>query len=101
MERKENMKRKVTTKGLRIKRIAEILGYVGMVLIHGAIVPTTLSNIFGWSSQVPPIDMVVLIQAGLFLFLIRAVAQRDPLYIISNGFGFFMQSVLLSVIVFG
>tara|TARA_R100001244_G_scaffold14788_2_gene16384 strand:- start:997 stop:1302 length:306 start_codon:yes stop_codon:yes gene_type:complete len=100
MERKKKMKRKLTAKKLIAKRIAEVLGYVGMILIHGAIVPTTIANIMGWSNHTPPLSMVVLIQAGLFLYLIRAVAQKDTLYIISNGFGFFMQSVLLSVIVF-
>ena len=94
------MKRKLTDKKLIAKRIAEVLGYVGMILIHGAIVPTTIANIMGWSNHTPPLSMGVLIQAGLFLYLIRAVAQKDTLYIISNGFGFFMQSVLLSVIVF-
>jgi len=35
------------------------------------------------------------------LSLIRAIAQKDLLYIISNGFGFAMQTTLLSIIVFG
>ena len=87
-------------KMLKSNKFTESCGWIGMILIHGAIVPTTIANIMGWSNHTPPLSMVVLIQAGLFLYLIRAVAQKDTLYIISNGFGFFMQSVLLSVIVF-
>jgi len=83
------------------KRFAEVMGYIGMVMIQGAIVPTTVANIMGWSDKVPPLDMTIMVQVGLFLFLLRAVAQKDTLYMISNGFGFFMQSVLLSIIVFG
>ena len=82
-------------------KLAEVAGYVGMVLIHGAIVPTTVANIMGWSDAVPPVDMVIMLQVGLFLFLIRSIAQKDMLYIISNAFGFFTQSVLLAIIVFG
>lgn len=83
------------------KKIAEVLGYIGMFLIHGATMPTALAVIFGYSNNLPPLDMVLMLQAGLFLFLVRAIAQNDKLYMISNGVGFFMQSVLLSLIVFG
>jgi hypothetical protein len=37
---------------------------------------------------------------GLFLFLIRAIAQNDKLYIVSNAIGFFFNSILLALIVF-
>lgn len=83
------------------KHFAEVLGYIGMFLIHGATMPTAFAVIFGYSDNLPPIDMVLMLQCGLFLFLIRAIAQNDKLYMISNGVGFFMQTVLLSLIVFG
>ena len=89
------------TKRNKMVRISEILGYIGMLLIHGAIVPTTIANMLGLSNHTPPLNMVLLIQLGLLLFLIRAIAQKDLLYIISNGFGFAMQTTLLSIIVFG
>ena len=92
---------KTHTKRNKIVKISEILGYLGMFLIHGAIVPTTIANILGLSNHTPPLNMVLLIQLGLLLFLIRAIAQKDLLYIISNGFGFAMQTTLLSIIVFG
>ena len=82
------------------KRIAEVCGYVGMVLIHGATLPPTLKVILGFATTLPPIEMVLLVWSGLFLFLIRAVANSDKLYIISNAIGFFFNSVLLALIVF-
>ena len=48
-----------------------------MVLIHGATIPTSVSVIMGWSSDLPPLDMVLLIWSGLFLFFIRALARID------------------------
>ena len=71
------------------KKLAEVCGYVGMVLIHGATLPPTLKVILGFATTLPPIEMVLLVWSGLFLFLIRAVANSDKLYIISNAIGFF------------
>lgn len=81
-------------------KIAEICGYIGMVLIHGATLPPTLKVLLGASTALPPIEMVLLVWSGLFLFLVRAVANSDKLYIISNAIGFFFNSVLLALIVF-
>jgi hypothetical protein len=89
-----NMTRKIN------KNWTEVSGYVGMFLVHVAYLPTAVMNILGWSDKLPPLNMVLLIQIGLLLYLIRALANKDKLYIISNGFGFILQSVLLSVIVF-
>ena len=54
----------------------------------------------GVSTSLPPIEMVLLVWTGLFLFLIRAVGNNDKLYIISNAVGFFFNTVLLAIIVF-
>jgi hypothetical protein len=83
-----------------IKRLAEIGGWLGMVLIHGATIPTSISVIMGWSSDLPPLDMVLLIWSGLFLFFIRALARIDWLYLVSNAVGFFLQSLLLAIILY-
>ena len=79
---------------------AELGGWVGMCLIHGATIPVTVSNIFGWSDNLPPLSMVLLVWAGLALFLWRAIARNDVLYIVSNAVGFILNSVLLALIVF-
>ena len=79
---------------------AEIGGWIGMCLIHGATIPVTVANIAGWSDQLPPLSMVLLVWAGLALFLWRAVARTDWLYIVSNAVGFALNSVLLALIVF-
>ena len=71
-----------------------------MVLIHGATIPTSISVIMGWSSDLPPLDMGVLSWSGLFLFFIRALARIDWLYLVSNAVGFFLQSVLLAIILY-
>ncbi len=85
---------------MNVKTISEIGGWIGMILIHGATVPTTMSVILGYSSDLPPLNMVLLVWSGLFLFLLRAVVAKDPLYIVSNAIGFFFNTILLTLIVY-
>jgi hypothetical protein len=81
-------------------QLSEKAGWLGMVLIHGATMPVTVSNIAGISDALPPLSMVLLVWMGLALFLWRAVARKDMLYIVSNAIGFFLNSVLLALIVY-
>ena len=83
-----------------IKKLGALSGWIGMILIHGATLPTTLGVILGYSDKVPPISMVMLVWTGLMLFLFRAIVQKDTLYIVSNSLGFFFNSILLALIVF-
>jgi uncharacterized protein with PQ loop repeat len=80
--------------------LSELCGWVGMVLIHAATLPTSLGVILGYNDRLPPISMVLMVWCGLFLFLIRALGRNDKLYIISNAVGFFFNSILLALIVF-
>jgi len=83
-----------------MSKASESAGWVGMVLIHGATVPATVGNILGYSDKLPPLSMVLLVWAGLALFLWRAIARADTLYIVSNAVGFVLNSILLALIVF-
>ena len=85
---------------MNVKTISEIGGWIGMILIHGATVPTTMSVVLGYSSDLPPLSMVLLVWSGLFLFLLRAIVARDTLYIVSNTIGFFFNTILLTLIVY-
>jgi len=80
--------------------VSELCGWVGMVLIHAATLPTSIGVILGYNDRLPPVSMVLMVWAGLFLFLIRAIGRNDRLYIISNAVGFFFNSILLALIVF-
>jgi uncharacterized protein with PQ loop repeat len=81
-------------------KYSELCGWAGMVLIHGATLPPTLKVILGYAAHLPPIEMVLLVWTGLFLFLIRAIANNDKLYIFSNAIGFFFNTIMLALIVF-
>ena len=80
------------------KKFAELCGWIGAVLIHSATVPTSISVIFGNNPNLPELSLVLLVWSGLILFLVRAIFQKDLLYIVSNLVGFILNSILLLII---
>ena len=85
---------------MKVKNFSEACGWMGMLLIHSATLPPTIKVILGKATALPPVEMVLLVWCGLFLFLIRAIANNDRLYTVSNAVGFFFNSILLALIVF-
>lgn len=79
---------------------AETIGWIAVVLLHLATIPTLLAVLTGLTEKMPPVDLVLFSWAGLFCFFIKATIQRDLLNIVTIGFGFFVQACLLALIVF-
>jgi hypothetical protein len=79
---------------------AETMGWVAIILLHLATVPTMLAVLTGLTEKMPPVDMVLFSWAGLFCFFIKAAIQKDFLNIVTIGFGFFCQAAILALIVF-
>jgi hypothetical protein len=82
-----------------VKSFGEICGWIGLILIHGSTLPATYLAIKGEPTVLPPLSMVILIWSGLLLFFIRSAIMKDKLYMLSNGIGFFMQSIMLAFLV--
>ena len=81
-----------------MKKIINILGWVGTCLIHGATLPPTIEYLIRGGADLPPLTTPATLSAGLFFFLIRAIDQRDILYITSNSIGLTFQSILLIIL---
>jgi uncharacterized protein with PQ loop repeat len=79
---------------------AETMGWVAVVLLHLATVPTMIAVLTGLTEKMPPVDMVLFSWVGLFCLFIKATIQKDLLNIVTIGFGFFVQAALLALIVF-
>jgi uncharacterized protein with PQ loop repeat len=79
---------------------AETAGWLAVVLLHLATIPTMIAILTGLTEKMPPVDMVLFSWLGLFLFVIKATIQKDLLNIVTIGFGFFVQAGLLALIVF-
>jgi hypothetical protein len=78
-----------------------LTGWLGLVLIHGATLPTLWDRLQGNDVSMPELSLVLMVWAGLICYFARAVIQRDVIYMVSNGIGFVFNSLLLTLIVFG
>jgi hypothetical protein len=79
---------------------ADTLGWLSVVLIHCATIPTLLALLTGLSDTVPNLDIVMFMWAGLVLLFFRAVVLKDMLNIITIGLGFIVQAVIMAMILF-
>lgn len=79
---------------------AETLGWIAVILVHLATIPTLIAVLTGLTEKLPPVDIVVLMWLGLFMFFIKSVISKDLLNIITIGFGFFVQAILMALIIF-
>ena len=79
---------------------AETLGWLAVVLIHCATIPTLLALLTGLSDRTPSLDIILFMWAGLVLLFMRAVVLKDALNIITIGVGFIAQAVLMAMILF-
>jgi hypothetical protein len=79
---------------------AETMGWVAIILMHLATIPTELAVLTGLTEKMPPVDMVLFSWVGLFCFFLKATIQKDLLNVVTIGFGFFVQAAMLALIVF-
>lgn len=79
---------------------AETLGWLAVIVIHAATIPTMLALMTGLSDRTPNLDIVLFAWAGLVLMFLRAVVLKDILNIVTIGLGFIVQAVLMALILF-
>lgn len=79
---------------------AETLGWLSVILLHAATVPSFLAIMSGLTDRAPAIDLVLLIWSALTLLFVKAAVQKDMLNLITIGFGFILQASMLALIYF-
>lgn len=79
---------------------ADTLGWLAVILIHCATIPTLLALLTGLSDTVPNLDLVLFMWAGLVLLFARAVVLKDTLNIVTIGLGFIAQATIMAMILF-
>lgn len=86
---------------LAVSKISsEAVGWISVLILHAATIPTLLAVMSGLTDRMPPVDLVLMIWAALTLLFIKAAVQRDMLNIITIAFGFVVQAVLMALIFF-
>ena len=79
---------------------AETLGWMAVIVLHSATVPSLLAVMSGLTDRLPGVDLVMLVWTGLSLLFVKAAVQKDMLNLITIGFGFIIQAVLMALIFF-
>jgi hypothetical protein len=79
---------------------ADTLGWLAVVIIHAATIPTLFALLTGLSDNVPNLDIILFVWAGLSLLFARAVVLKDMLNIVTIGVGFILQAVIMAMILF-
>jgi hypothetical protein len=79
---------------------AETLGWLAILFVHGATIPALLALMAGITDNPPPVDIVLMIWAGLLLLFAKAAVQKDMLSIFTIGIGFVVQAVMMILIFF-
>lgn len=79
---------------------ADTLGWLAAIALHAATIPTLLALLTGLTDSTPNVDIVLFMWLGLVLLFGRAVILKDLLNIVTIGLGFFIQSVLMALILF-
>lgn len=79
---------------------AETFGWLSVIILHSATVPSLLAVMAGLTDKLPGVDLVLLVWTGLTMLFVKAAIQRDMLNMVTIGLGFIIQAVLLALIFF-
>lgn len=79
---------------------AETMGWMAAIALHAATIPTLLALLTGLTDATPSVDVVLFMWLGLVLLFGRAVILKDMLNVVTIGFGFVVQAVLMALILF-
>ena len=78
----------------------EALGWMAVIIMHAATLPTFLAVMMGLSDRLPSVDVILLVWAGLALLFFKAVLLKDMLNVATIGFGFVIQATMMALIFF-
>jgi len=79
---------------------AHALGWIALVMLHFASVPTLWAVLAGQSDKLPSIDLMIFIWAALTTMFIKAILEKDRLYVTTIAIGFVAQTLMMGLILF-
>jgi hypothetical protein len=78
----------------------ETFGWIAVILLHAATIPSLMAVMSGLTDRMPPVDLVLLVWSGLTMLFIKAAIQKDMLNVVTIGLGFILQAVMIALIFF-
>lgn len=79
---------------------AHTLGWLTIVLLHLASIPTLLSVLMAQNDKLPSVDLMIFVWSGLITLFFKSLIERNFLYIATICLGFCAQTVIMSLILF-
>jgi hypothetical protein len=79
---------------------AETFGWIAVLVLHASTIPSLLAVMSGLTDRLPGVDLVLLVWTGLALLFVKAAVQKDMLNLVTIGFGFIIQAVMMALIFF-
>lgn len=82
------------------KMSADTMGWLAMIMLHMATIPTLLAILTGLTDNTPTLDVVFFLWTALALFYIKSVINKDTLNMVTISLGFMIQAALMALIMF-
>lgn len=79
---------------------AHTLGWITIILLHFASIPTLLAVLLGQSDKLPPVDLMIFVWSALITLFFKSLIDRNFIYIATICMGFAAQTVIMSLILF-
>ena len=79
---------------------AHTLGWITIILLHFASMPTLISVLLAQNDKLPPADLMIFIWAALTTLFFKSLIEKNFLYLATICMGFLAQTVLMGLILF-
>ena len=76
------------------------LNWLSILVGHSVFIPTCLALLAAVTDKTPSVDIILLVQAFLLLSFARSVVSKDTVAMVLHSLGWFIQALLLALIVF-
>ncbi len=82
------------------KATADRFAWISVVVLIGATIPGFIAVMAGATDKMPPLDIILMLWTGLLLYFVKSAILKDMLMVVTIGFGFAIQAVMLGLIYF-
>lgn len=79
---------------------AHTLGWVAIILLFLANIPTLLAVLMGKSDVLPPVDLMIFLYTGMIALFFKALIEKNSLYIATICLGFASHALMQSLILY-
>ena len=79
---------------------AHTLGWITIILLHFASIPTLIAVLMAQSDRLPPVDLMVFVWCALITMFFKSLIERNFLYIATICLGFAAQTLIMGLILF-